>query len=100
MICRSAYAERGLKLREIVVAPDTEKSLCIRGAWIEIENNVDLEKLIKSLCIRGAWIEISMQILYLMNLLSLCIRGAWIEIWRPPTQMPAQIVALHTRSVD
>ena len=59
------------------------KSLPVRGAWIEIWEEVEEAKEeMQSLPVRGAWIEILCLLRGCGALPSLPVRGAWIEILR------------------
>ena len=56
-------------------------SLPVRGAWIEMLNNVLSDKSYQSLPVRGAWIEMyAKHPKETMGILSLPVRGAWIEM--------------------
>ena len=58
-----------------------DKSLPVRGAWIEIGVEACVHAFIGSLPVRGAWIEIFIILLSkIFTDLSLPVRGAWIEI--------------------
>ena len=102
---RFPSGERGLKYQYIGPRPDCQKSLPIRGAWIEIALG-DYQNTIAgmSLPIRGAWIEMPCYVITVTANVSrfpsgerglklrwnsrawqpprwsLPIRGAWIEI--------------------
>ena len=58
---RSPCGERGLKWAVGKCRQNAEKSLPVRGAWIEINGAGDRQDADASLPVRGAWIEISGQ---------------------------------------
>ena len=61
------------------IAPP-DKSLPVRGAWIEIVDFVTGRVLRESLPVRGAWIEIVDFVTVRVLRESLPVRGAWIEM--------------------
>ena len=98
-------------------------SLPVRGAWIEICEEVPDSRILASLPVRGAWIEISIlqsntfaglsrspcgerglksthNCCTLLQLLSLPVRGAWIEISGISRMDGAILVAPRAGSVD
>ena len=81
---RSPCGERGLKYYSAWGYDQTNVSLPVRGAWIEIPAPFRAPFLILSLPVRGAWIEMSLTIDDISTARSLPVRGAWIEIFFPP----------------
>ena len=59
---------------------EAEKSLPVRGAWIEILLAFSNMARTVSLPVRGAWIEIAVSGLPETWIKSLPVRGAWIEM--------------------
>ena len=82
---RSPCGERGLKSASPAKSTRWNRSLPVRGAWIEIvEAHEERLGFQSSLPVRGAWIEISGQAAQgSANERSLPVRGAWIEIASP-----------------
>ena len=56
------------------------KSLPLRGAWIEIAIQWQLEGCYRSLPLRGRGLKLTVNTAQAKSLLSLPLRGAWIEI--------------------
>ena len=57
-----------------------ERSLPVRGAWVEISRATPDRKKERSLPVRGAWVEIPSAIGRASRRASLPVRGAWVEI--------------------
>ena len=55
-------------------------SLPVRGAWVEIRENIANLLTSTSLPVRGAWVEIPMTFIKNWMAASLPVRGAWVEI--------------------
>ena len=59
---RSPCGERGLKLRPSSQNGSQQRSLPVRGAWVEITaRDANLPCVLASLPVRGAWVEIAWQ---------------------------------------
>ena len=56
--CRSPCGERGLKWANAVRRDTDNRSLPVRGAWVEISNPYHSRLTLPSLPVRGAWVEI------------------------------------------
>ena len=78
--CRSPYGERGLKSQYEVVRANTDPSLSLRRAWIEIFVECHPISTRRSLSLRRAWIEIPRCRPGTWLRGSLSLRRAWIEI--------------------
>ena len=76
-------------------------SLPVRGAWIEMRNNLVGKHDAVSLPVRGAWIEISpCPLRRQCRKTSLPVRGAWIEIASGVNVGGVSNVAPRAGSVD
>ena len=99
---RSPCGERGLKSDDGGKSSRTERSLPVRGAWIEI-TATDAATLgaLLSLPVRGAWIEIACSTRPPASpCRSLPVRGAWIEMPEPAAATRGGTVAPRAGSVD
>ena len=77
------------------------KSLPVRGAWIEMRHRAIRNRAgLQSLPVRGAWIEILGISGSALRQESLPVRGAWIEILMLSALKPGKYVAPRAGSVD
>ena len=97
---RSPCGERGLKFAARCTIGKAQRSLPVRGAWIEIQQCQRGEKSTPSLPVRGAWIEIFAIRPPWLPSPSLPVRGAWIEINHITGQALLVVVAPRAGSVD
>ena len=61
MLRRSPCGERGLKCPCVKIVCEVLRSLPVRGAWIEMGEDIHDSISFASLPVRGAWIEMSVR---------------------------------------
>ena len=71
-----------MKLSKLVDKLPCDKSLPVRGAWVEIILETVASSHHGSLPVRGAWVEMLPQLIATFVSGSLPVRGAWVEIRR------------------